>query len=607
MTKEILSIFHTYSTPLTRIDESAGAENGKPKPYIFTGPCADFNGVNDNERLYDKDDYLSHFKYLLEDIELNRLGGEVDHPEDFDPKMKYLSHLIRKLWYDEEKNQVWITIELLDNQYGDQVKSAVDKGMPLYISSRASGYIDRQGKVTLERIYTYDIVYRPGFPSAKLDRMNESFGIKNKNVLISKIMKEEPNELERIDEKAMIKNINAFKEQLTTITEQLKHVKESMVTKKINHAATPNVIERIVEVQVPVDSEKTDDEILVEMVDEIVESHNKLLPFIEEMSVEFQKQEQKTDELEQKLDEMEQKFNNVNEKFDEVFEGFKSTKQSIKLLENFIDKFSKTQPKTVSNSKILIMEAKKIDDTPKLYEGMTEAQSKTCNNIFGVCESLDFTIVKLKESVNVEDKELEAGDYVKVDDGVTTTVISETGVYHEFDKEEFDKAVAEPEPDYTAVTESLIAKSKAKAIEQAQKLDEANYPFYSNLNNLDKARFSKLHEVNKKRILSDVNAGVVTQANISKVIESLNSGNDALTNLMASAEPEHVRLWESLDNAQRTQVLDLYKIKGTKPGYHTRMFWESLDLKPTSTLKKSVDYKKLNDSLGYPEELVHML
>jgi uncharacterized protein (DUF1697 family) len=45
--------------------------------------------------------------------------------------------------------------------------------MPIYISSRASGYIDDDGNVTLDTIYTYDIVYRPGFKVAELKRANK--------------------------------------------------------------------------------------------------------------------------------------------------------------------------------------------------------------------------------------------------------------------------------------------------------------------------------------------------------------------------------------------------------------------------------------------------
>lgn len=174
-------IFENSKNPLKRVNESL-EDNGK-KLYIFEGPCASFSGKNNNNRYYDKDEYLSHFDYLLPQIRQKALAGSLDHPDDdedeekdiFTPRMKDLSHLVLDLWYKEETNEVWIKIQLLDTTWGKDAMACADAGMPIYISSRASGYIEDDGRVILDTIHTYDIVYRPGFGNARLNPVLESY------------------------------------------------------------------------------------------------------------------------------------------------------------------------------------------------------------------------------------------------------------------------------------------------------------------------------------------------------------------------------------------------------------------------------------------------
>lgn len=144
--------------------------------YIFQGLAADFKR-NENGRVYSKDDYISHFSYLTPKIEEGALWGELDHPERYNVLVKEASHIVKDLRYDESSDTVIIKIELFDNEKGNHVKGMVAKGAPVYISSRASGFIDEDGNVVLERIYTYDIVNEPGFKNAKLKRLNESLHI----------------------------------------------------------------------------------------------------------------------------------------------------------------------------------------------------------------------------------------------------------------------------------------------------------------------------------------------------------------------------------------------------------------------------------------------
>ena len=137
--------------------------------YIFEGICAIFGVVNDNNRLYEKDEYLPHLEYLNAKIAQRRLVGELDHPQNFDISLKNISHIVEKLWYNEADNSVRIRIRLLDTPHGKIAKSLVDSGIPLAISSRSAGQILQEGTVKLHRIFTYDLVAEPGFANAILE------------------------------------------------------------------------------------------------------------------------------------------------------------------------------------------------------------------------------------------------------------------------------------------------------------------------------------------------------------------------------------------------------------------------------------------------------
>lgn len=173
-------IFESFKVAMKRINENS---TGGFNDYVFEGICADFSETNRNGRNYDKEEYLGFVNgSLAEQIAQNSLAGGLDHPEDdedeekdiFTPKMRELSHIILALWYEESTQQVKIRIKLLDTHLGKDAKACADAGMPIFISSRASGVIDKNGNVRLDNIHTYDIVYKPGFKQAKLARVFES-------------------------------------------------------------------------------------------------------------------------------------------------------------------------------------------------------------------------------------------------------------------------------------------------------------------------------------------------------------------------------------------------------------------------------------------------
>lgn len=156
-----------------KLNESESTSGRYILQGLFAGP---FGVENRNKRIYEVDEYMKHLQYLRDDIKKGEpLLGELDHPEDrFEVKLKEASHRVLDLWYDKATNTIQGKIELLNTPNGKLAQSLVDQGIPLHISSRAAGTVNSDKTVSIQQIYTFDLVCKPGFAGAVLHRVNES-------------------------------------------------------------------------------------------------------------------------------------------------------------------------------------------------------------------------------------------------------------------------------------------------------------------------------------------------------------------------------------------------------------------------------------------------
>ena len=148
----------------------------KGKKYVFEGVFTQCGVENRNNRIYDPEEILPHLAYLRDKIKNEGcILGELDHPEGrFEVYIKDASHKITDLWYEPETKCVMGKLELLNTTNGKTMQAVVDAGCPLFVSSRAAGTVGADKHVTIQQIFTYDIVAVPGFAEAKLDRVDES-------------------------------------------------------------------------------------------------------------------------------------------------------------------------------------------------------------------------------------------------------------------------------------------------------------------------------------------------------------------------------------------------------------------------------------------------
>ena len=144
--------------------ESAEGQDGK---NLYLKGIAIQGGIrNANQRVYPVGEITNAVKTLNDQIQNGySVLGEVDHPEDLKVNLDRVSHMITDMWMDGPNG--YGKMKILPTPMGNLVKTMLESGVKLGVSSRGSGNVNESdGQVSDFEIITVDIVAQPSAPGA---------------------------------------------------------------------------------------------------------------------------------------------------------------------------------------------------------------------------------------------------------------------------------------------------------------------------------------------------------------------------------------------------------------------------------------------------------
>lgn len=161
MTVLIERLSHNQANVKSRIVESEDGEKNMFMEGIFVQ-----GGVkNANQRVYP----VSEISKAVESVQKKisegfPVLGECDHPPELTVNVDRVSHIIENMWMDGPNG--YGKLKIVPTPMGNIIRTLIESGATLGVSSRGSGEVDSQGNVSNFEIVTVDIVAQPSAPDA---------------------------------------------------------------------------------------------------------------------------------------------------------------------------------------------------------------------------------------------------------------------------------------------------------------------------------------------------------------------------------------------------------------------------------------------------------
>ena len=146
--------------------ESVAEQGNDLKTLYMKGIFIQGGVKNANERIYPVSEIETAVDTLNKQIQEGySVLGEVDHPDDLKINLDRVSHMITSMWMDGANG--FGKLKILPTPMGQLVKTMLESGVKLGVSSRGSGNVnDLDGRVSDFEIITVDIVAQPSAPNA---------------------------------------------------------------------------------------------------------------------------------------------------------------------------------------------------------------------------------------------------------------------------------------------------------------------------------------------------------------------------------------------------------------------------------------------------------
>ena len=161
MTILIERLSYNQAQAKTRIVES---EDGN-KSMFMEGIFVQGDVKNANDRVYPVKEIAKAVEQVQAKIKEGfPVLGECDHPPELTVNVDRVSHIIENMWMDGPNG--YGKLKIVPTPMGNIIRTLIESGATLGVSSRGSGEVDHAGKVSNYEIITVDIVAQPSAPEA---------------------------------------------------------------------------------------------------------------------------------------------------------------------------------------------------------------------------------------------------------------------------------------------------------------------------------------------------------------------------------------------------------------------------------------------------------
>lgn len=602
---------------IERVNEglnTAKLENGD---IVMEGVCAVFDTKNNNNRIYEKAEYLPHLEYLNEKIEKGQLFGELDHPQNFDVSLKNVSHVVQKLWYDQGSNNVKIQVRLLNTPAGQIAKTLVESGCTISTSSRAAGQVMNEGKVKIQRIFTYDLVAEPGFSEAVLRRsVNESFqsnysmlfesldNIKSTSIINTLV---DISESLNLEESIKVYKINN-EEIVKTMENNNKHMTNEFVTKEAFNQYSELVkgkfdslkesVDKLVDGFAVTEEDQEEDPTMVEPNTEEKEAsatNDQLVEYVNYLSSELGKVIEYNNYLSGMLNKSINYSEHVAEKVNKVIDysdylaekveqGIGYSEYVGENLNNAIDYSEHIAENVNKNIKYTEYLAENVDNGIQYTEYVAEKSEQGIRYTEYIGENLKHSIGYANYLAENLEKGIKYSEYIatELNEGKAGLSAKAASAFSQIEKldESVNYQVSEGS-DVSNIVTSVNSIVKHIKDNSAKAVLENRYPFLKLLNEDNKSRFFNLDQAQKTAIIETLSGAVYfKEADVLQIIESvLNKQQENVPNLIKFMPAKFKEVFESMTPAEKSRLEAQASLTVLNTPYQVKNFWESRDLR----------------------------
>ena len=504
----------------TRLNSLRLDENAKPRKGCLgrlEGICADFKNPTRNGRLYKKKLWENVFAdpIFQESLNSKTLLGELDHPED---RLEVLAGeaciVMTDYRIDEDEGVIYAGFDILDTPRGKILKSLLDYGCVMGVSSRGQGDISTtsEGEIVDEDSYDFacfDVVTTPAVAKA---RQNVVESVKKTRTFVESIRRQ-------IDEAETVGDLNAIKKVIeSTQTPELDSLVES-IQDKCNSIKEGKTITSKTDSELHKSNESSETDNSEKMAESIesneskgsaktIREHKELLKCVSDMRKKLSaykyREEQLSDVIQSKdlqIESLEKKLSKLN---------------SLKYTNSMQKRQVESLNKEVSNLESQLAEiSRKLKFTEKLQRDTSKKSAENAFNSKRLQESIDNKDTKIS---NLQKKLVTLKDVEKQNTNLKSEV------------EQLRESVNSKDKKLTELTHKVNAETNK--FNSSQKTVDGLQEKLNNLESENKSLNKQLHSLQSESLTSHIES----ERNANQMESEINSYSELIDSLQEQLE-----------------------------------------------------------------------